>query len=451
MTLEVTTGVTVTNISGPLDYGGRSYIIDAEGWNMPAVESDNMSVSPVRARTGDEFTVASINLARFFDTTNDVGVSDVALTPEAFEMRLAKASLAIREVMLSPDIIGVQEVENLATLQVLADRVFVDGSVRYDAYLMEGHDIGGIDVGFLVRRDKVAVAGPPEQVGYDTLFTDGSYLNDRPSLVLHVAILNPPYEPYPVTVVVNHLRSLSDIETTARVREKRLAQALELAQFLQDLQADGRNVVSTGDYNAFDFNDGYVDVMGLLKGDPAAEGEVALHAPSPVTPWLFNLVDLAPAGERYSFVFGGNAQELDHILASSTVSPTGIRLRPNERRLPREFPRGRYAPGTAVGSRPRGRLLRAAGHRHDAACHHGGDSQPIDHVGAESQDGAGDDLGVGHRRLRPDADLLYHQRERQRRSVRRRLADLRHADVESARGTARPGRRSDVHDRRGLR
>ncbi len=323
-TLEVTTGVTVSGITGPLDYAFRSYIIDAEGWNLPVVGSDNRTVRPVRARTGDEFTVASMNLARFFDTTNEPGVSDVVLTPAAFEMRLAKASLAIREVMLAPDIIGVQEVENISTLQALADRVHADGSVRYDAYLMEGHDVGGIDVGFLVRRDTVAVAGPPEQVGYETLFTDGSYLNDRPSLVLHIEVLNAPYDPYPVTVVVNHLRSLSDIETSARVREKRLAQALELAQFLQDLQSAGRNVVSVGDYNAFDFNDGYVDVMGVLRGAPAAEGEVALYAPSPVAPLLRNLADLAAANERYSFVFGGNAQELDHVLASGAVVPTGV-------------------------------------------------------------------------------------------------------------------------------
>ena len=38
-------------------------------------------------------------MERFFDTVDDPGVSDVALTPAAFNNRLNKASLAIRNVM----------------------------------------------------------------------------------------------------------------------------------------------------------------------------------------------------------------------------------------------------------------------------------------------------------------------------------------------------------------
>ncbi|MGE5357526.1 MAG: lamin tail domain-containing protein [Bacteroidales bacterium] len=330
-TLEVTSGVTVTGITGPLDYANRSYIIDAEGWNMPAVSTPNMARQAVRARTNDEFTVATMNLARFYDTVNDPDVSDVVLTKAAFDLRLQKASLAIRNMMQAPDIIGVEEVENLDTLQALADQVEADAiaarqpPVEYAAYLMEGHDPGGIDVGFLVRKGKVSVTGT-DQVGKDTLFiSDGSFLNDRPSLVLRGAILNPPYEPYPVTVVVNHLRSLSGIDGPGgeRVRAKRLAQAVELAGYVQGLQENGEHVVSVGDYNAFDVNDGYVDVMGLLKGTEVGPSLVTLWSPSPVTPPLLDLSDLASTDERYSFVFDGSAQELDHILAAN-VTPTAI-------------------------------------------------------------------------------------------------------------------------------
>ncbi len=324
-TLEVTSGVTVENITGPLDYASRTYMVDTEGWNMPRATTPNMTVTPVRARTGDEFTVATMNLARFFDTDNDPHTSDAVLTSAAFAMRLQKASLAIRNVMQTPDIVGVEEVENLATLQALADQVSADGGGTYDAYLKEGHDIGGIDVGFLVRHDKVAVIGEVQQVGYDTLFSDGSFLNDRPSLVLHAEIQHAPYEPYPVTVVVNHLRSLSGIEDAdPRVRSKRLAQAVELAWYLQGLQAAGEHIISVGDYNAFDANDGYVDVMGLLKGTEVGSGLVTQWAPSPVTRALFDLIDLADASQRYSYVYSGNAQELDHLLASADVHPTAI-------------------------------------------------------------------------------------------------------------------------------
>jgi len=54
---------------------------------------------------------------------NDAGVRDVALTPTALNNRLNKASLAIRHVLQSPDIVGVEEVENLSTLQAVATKV----------------------------------------------------------------------------------------------------------------------------------------------------------------------------------------------------------------------------------------------------------------------------------------------------------------------------------------
>jgi hypothetical protein len=96
-------------------------------------------------------------MQRFFDTVNDPTTSDTVLTPAAFENRLKKASLAIRNVMKTPDVIGVNEMENLTTLQTLAERVNSDAVAAgemnpgYSAYLVEGNDIGGIDVGFLVK------------------------------------------------------------------------------------------------------------------------------------------------------------------------------------------------------------------------------------------------------------------------------------------------------------
>lgn len=336
-TLEVTSGVTVSNVTGPLDYSYGSYIIDAESWNRPTVDGPNAAVQPVRARADHEFTVATMNLERFYDTTDDPAVSDTVLTPAAFDLRLTKASMAILGVLRSPDVLGVEEMENLPTLQALADRVNADAvaagqsQVHYGAYLFEGNDVGGIDVGFLVRSDRITVDAI-EQYGKDSTFVqpDGvtAMLNDRPSLILHAQVLNAPYDPYPVTVVVNHLRSMSDVELSnasgARVRAKRLAQAVELAGKLQALQAAGEAVISVGDYNAFSVNDGYVDVIGLLKGTEAPADQVTLWAASPVVPPLVDVIDLASADQRYSYVYDGNTQALDHILASAAVHPTGV-------------------------------------------------------------------------------------------------------------------------------
>jgi len=160
--LQVATGAVVTGITGPLDYGFRTYTIDTD---PPAVTptpiiAGGMSAVPVPTPNVRELTVASFNMQRFFDTTDDPLTSDVVLTSTAFNNRLNKASLAIRNIERSPDVIGIEEMENLTTLQAVASKVNSDsgGVVTYSAFLVEGNDVGGIDVAFLV---KTQVNGQP--------------------------------------------------------------------------------------------------------------------------------------------------------------------------------------------------------------------------------------------------------------------------------------------------
>ncbi len=360
-TLEVTTGVTIDDITGPLDYSFRSYIIDAESWQRPTIHtgSANRTIAPVRDRNPGEFTVASVNMERFFDTSNDSATSDAVLTAAAYQGRLRKMSMEVRDILKMPDVIGVEEMEHLSTLQDLADRINADAAAAplpeypgYQAFLAEGNDIGGIDSGFLVRSDHVDLAAghfTVTQYGKDYTFTGPgacgnsplpACLNDRPPLVLDAGVLNPPFEPYRVTVIVNHLRSLSGIDGGAtdplgadgqdalRIRTKRRLQAEYLAQLIKGFQDQGKRVVSVGDYNAFQFNDGYVDAIGIARGAPAPHNAVTQDttlAPSQLpTPPLVDLVNSAPADERYSFVFDGIAQELDHILVTNNLQVNGV-------------------------------------------------------------------------------------------------------------------------------
>src|SRR5207247_10132478 len=149
---------------------------------------------------------------------DDGAADDVTLTTDAFNNRLNKASLLFRNVLRLPDIAGVEEVENLSTLAALANKINADEvaanrpNPQYQAFLAEGNDIGGIDSGFLVKASRVDVVDVT-QVGKDSTYINPisnspDLLNDRPSLVLRAAIKNPPATGYPVTVIVNHLRSL---------------------------------------------------------------------------------------------------------------------------------------------------------------------------------------------------------------------------------------------------
>ena len=342
--LEVTSGATVTGVTGPLDYAYRAYtILPDVGTLTPANVTGNIAAIPVPDACPAELTVATANLERFYDTITDPHTSDAVLTAVAFANRLNKASLAIRNVMKFPDIVGVEEMENLTTLQALATRVNDDAVAAgqpdplYAAYLEEGNDIGGIDVGFLVKTPKVAVVDVT-QVGKDTTYVDPDtglqyidsntglpqLLNDRPPLVLRALVTPPTGAAFPVTVIVNHLRSLSGVAdlVDGRVRAKRAAQAEFLAGLIQEHQAAGEHVISVGDYNATQYNDGYVDVIGTILGTPAPSAEVVLATTAGlVDPTLTDLLAFAPADQRYSYVYDGNAQELDHVLVTADLVP----------------------------------------------------------------------------------------------------------------------------------
>jgi PKD repeat protein len=167
-------------------------------------------------------------------------------------------------------------------------------------------------------------------------------LNDRPPLVLNGTFNKPGCNtPYPFTVIVNHLRSLNDIDDPIdgnRVRQKRKAQAEYLANLIQGFQTSDPNVkiVSVGDYNAFQFSDGYVDVIGAIKGAPAPAANVVLATGDLVNPNLTDLVDSHTADQRYSYVFEGSAQVLDHILVNEKA--LAVKSRFAIARLDADFP-----------------------------------------------------------------------------------------------------------------
>jgi predicted extracellular nuclease len=322
-TIEIPAGAVVILAEGPLAYSFGDYQI----WPTALNVVGTIEPSPVRTRAAGEFTVASQNLFRLFDTTDDPSCDDDVATPALFADRLNKFSLQVRTVLGSPDVLAVSEVENLGTLQALADEILADDpGVSYTAYLEEGNDIGCIDVGFLVR-DTVQVDSIT-QFGKDDTFVFNSttfLLNDRPPLLLEGSYTGNG-EDFPIAVIAVHQRSLSGIDGNGldaqRVREKRHQQALRLSQFIQQLQTDtpGLRLVAIGDFNAFQFTDGYVDVMGQVTGNPDPAGAL-IPTTDEVNPDLTNQTFSEPEDQRYSFVFDGSAQALDHGVTSAGLAP----------------------------------------------------------------------------------------------------------------------------------
>lgn len=375
--LTVKTGDVVGAMAGPLDYGFRGYAIYPDGTlGAPAVTPGTLPAT-VTAATPGEFTVASFNLQRLFDTVNDLASGEPVLTATAFNNRLQKASIAIRDHLRAPDILGVQEVEKLTTLQALAAQINADAvaasqpNPNYTAYLVEGNDVGGIDVGYLIKTASVGGATPRvavnavTQVGQATTWIDPSnnaidLLNDRPALVLEATVSRAPGVSFNVVVVNNHLRSLIGIEDAApagvttvgdRVRCKRQLQADFLAQYLQNrLTAQpGEHIVVVGDMNAFEFNDGLADTIGTIAGTPSPDNQTVVCSTCPIAPNtgdgidflnpdLTNLVDTPPPAQRYSYVHDGNAQNIDHALVSAGIVADTAARRIEHPRIGADYP-----------------------------------------------------------------------------------------------------------------
>ena len=136
--------------------------------------------------------------------------------------------------------------------------------------------------------------------------------------MLDAVIDKPGFPGESVQVLVVHNRSLSGIASEERVRVKRLEQAQSIAAIVQDIQTNDPSVklAVIGDFNAYEFTDGYVDVMGQIIGEIVPEDNL-LSGDDLVDPNLTNQVLSLPAEERYSFIFNGTAQVLDHVLTST--------------------------------------------------------------------------------------------------------------------------------------
>jgi uncharacterized repeat protein (TIGR01451 family) len=358
--ISVDTGADVAGLIGVLDYFAGTWAVLPDVATPPTVTGGRLPEA-VNDASYDEVTIGSFNLLRLFDEVNDSNGA-VTLTPAALDKRLSKAALAICDYLKAPDIVGAVEVENLRVLQLLSERIDATCAARpgYVPYLQPGNDVGGINVGFLVSSRQVAGGAARVEVldvaqfGKETTIANPngttSLLNDRPPLRLRARVHQDATSSYPLTVIVNHLRSLNDINDTLpgssgwatggeRVRVKRGAQAVYLAQLVQEMQQANpdEKIVLVGDFNAFEFNDGYVDVLGIIKGEAAAEDQVLTWMASPLTTPLVDGSQLiADPAQRYSYSFEGNAQTLDHVLVNEALV-MGAALRVDHARINADF------------------------------------------------------------------------------------------------------------------
>ena len=275
----------VSNLVGPMSFDFSNYRVVAQTDVAPTVNRlpgpafpfDGLSPS-----TPGQLRIASFNVENFFPVGGDLDGGLV--TEEQFEEKKARIVDAIANRLERPDVVAVQEVFELAILQEVAEDLG-----GYTAFLREGNDNRGIDVGFLVK-DTVTPTNVV-QWGKTATETVASTCSDIPGRLFDRPPLSIDVERggVKVTVFSNHFASKSGNNQDCRV-----AQAQFVAAQAADLESKGGQVLVAGDLN--DFED---------EGAPTTLGQ-----------GLSPLFGLAPAEERYSFQFSGRLQTLDHMFVS---------------------------------------------------------------------------------------------------------------------------------------
>ena len=242
---------------------------------------------PVMAPADDHWTLATLNLWRLRDARKDSAL-DEPLSPSLLARRLDAIADTVVNDLQAPHLLAVQEVENLALLERLANRLGQSG-FRYRAVLLEGNDPSGMDVGLLYRAPIVLTHS---RALFATEAFQGHSLFSRPPLAVSLQ------SPVQADLVVVHLRSARDLKS-ARVFEKRHRQATRLAGWVAEQSGP---VIVAGDFNstwdAGRFSDSYNRFASAS---------------------LFNVWSLLPKQERYSYRYRCRPQALDHIWLSPVL------------------------------------------------------------------------------------------------------------------------------------
>lgn len=288
--------------------------------SVVVVTKDNVLPDTTAPAAVNELTIGSLNMYRLFNDVDDPGSEDDGQVedPQVYAGRLAKFAKYIVNDMQAPHIVALQEVENIDVMNDLAAAITAQSGLIYTTALIEGNDQGGIDVGYLYNASVVTNVQITQLGAAEINPYDNSLLHDRPPLQLSADIVLSNHT-LAIQVLNVHLRSMGGIDDPGngdRVRNKRLSQAQSLSVMIADIQSShpGNPVYVLGDFNAFQFTDGYVDVMGQITGT-AIDADNMLWAPplfaaNPLT----NATQTLMADEQYSFLFGGSAQALDHAV-----------------------------------------------------------------------------------------------------------------------------------------
>jgi hypothetical protein len=324
----VNVGAQLSTITGVLDYSFNNF--EVLPTTAPTVISNNLTreVTGLTSVDPNKLTVATFNVEN--------------LDPGDGAAKFNGLASAIVNNLKTPDIISVEEIQDnngptndsvvdaSTTYQTLINAIASAGGPTYQYRQINpvddtngGEPGGNIRVGFLFNPNRVAFIDRPG--GTSTSSTTVSNVNGVPVLSDSPGLIDPTNSAFnssrkplvgefafngqSVYVIANHFNSKGGDQPlfgpnqppTLSSETQRNQQATIVKNFVQNILAadSNANVVVAGDLNDYQFS----NPLNILK-----------------SAGLTDLVENLPENERYTYNFEGNAQVLDHILASSNLN-----------------------------------------------------------------------------------------------------------------------------------
>ena len=314
--------------TGVMDYSFGNFKLQVI--SLPLLSAGSLQPETTTTARADQLGVATFNVEN--------------LAPTDPPAKFARLAGLIVNNLKAPDVLAIEEIQDnngttnngtvsaTTTWNMLIAAIQVAGGPTYDYRQIDpvdgqdgGAPGGNIRQGFLFRIDRglsfvdrpgagsttanaVVGSGVGTQLRYSPGRiepTNAAFNASRKPLAAEFA-----FRGRHLFLVANHFNSkggdnplFGRFQPTVRISE---AQRHQQAQITHDfinaiVSADpNADVIVMGDLNDFQFS----DTVSILKGTPGI---------------LEDLIDTLPASERYSYVFEGNSQTLDHILFSTPL------------------------------------------------------------------------------------------------------------------------------------
>ncbi len=258
--------------------------------------------------------IVSQNMNWFLDDI-DNGNREKAFSTAKFYRKVETATSMIVNHFQLPDILALQEVENLNVLLSISAAVYARSGIRYQSVLLEGNYSSAINVAYLIRQ-RFKIKSVKQLFRNERLTYDRSLLFSRPPLYLEACI-----ESNCMSLLNLHLRSMRGIRSVTkgnRIRLKRLEQASIIARWINNFQQSRAedSLLVLGDFNGLTPSDTYVDVTGIILGKPNNEN-TQTQAVDWIEEDLTDLTRAIPAAQRYSYIYRKKKQILDYMFGNS--------------------------------------------------------------------------------------------------------------------------------------